>query len=409
MDDDFLLRSSLDNQIKEAKSRAELFSKSLHDARAQEAIALRILEEERERWAHSFEEKSIMIEQLERELTFTVEALDVERSTDKMQVPKFADLKVFSNEEVEQTFHELMEEVNSDLPAFRRSIEGAGTLRTDFGERTSGSLPARSTHSNTAPVDRHAQSPMESRAIPTNQQNGRHLQDVSYHSNGVPDRQADSFEGRNSDGYRYTADADKYIHRQQGRSEHNHQQQRHQQSHSQLHNDGHHAQHYHPSHALSTNTSHTTHSTHPVHHNHHNQHNQPPPSYHLHHAEDPPTAVPQRSVSPPRAEPPRPDDSAIWRDLLTQYQEQLKLAKGEAAAAAEDREKLAKQVTRLEQQLKKVTEERELFATASENAEGKLKFRVAQVQCYNVFQFPPLIHEVLWITSTLLFRDFKFY
>jgi hypothetical protein len=52
----------------------------LQDAREQEAIALRILEEERERWTLSFEEKSLKIEMLERELTNTVEALDAERS-----------------------------------------------------------------------------------------------------------------------------------------------------------------------------------------------------------------------------------------------------------------------------------------------------------------------------------------
>jgi hypothetical protein len=69
MNEDYTVRSSLDFQIQEAKSRAELFAKSLQDARAQEAIALKLLEEERERWTHSFEEKSILIEQLERELT----------------------------------------------------------------------------------------------------------------------------------------------------------------------------------------------------------------------------------------------------------------------------------------------------------------------------------------------------
>ncbi len=72
-------QSNLGNQIQEARQRAELFSKSLQEARQQENIALKILEEERARWTHSFQEKSVMIEQLERELNSTVDALHVER------------------------------------------------------------------------------------------------------------------------------------------------------------------------------------------------------------------------------------------------------------------------------------------------------------------------------------------
>jgi hypothetical protein len=44
---------------------------------------MRVVEEERRRWAASYEEKSVMIEQLQRELASTVEALNVERSFDK--------------------------------------------------------------------------------------------------------------------------------------------------------------------------------------------------------------------------------------------------------------------------------------------------------------------------------------
>lgn len=69
----------------------------------------------------------------------------------------------------------------------------------------------------------------------------------------------------------------------------------------------------------------------------------------------------------------------MWRDLLSQYQEQLKLVKAEAVTAVEEKERLSRQTTRLEQQVKQLSEEKELFATACENAEGKLKFRVAQV------------------------------
>lgn len=43
---------------------------------------MRLVEEERRRWAASYEEKTVMIEQLQRELASTVEALHVERSFD---------------------------------------------------------------------------------------------------------------------------------------------------------------------------------------------------------------------------------------------------------------------------------------------------------------------------------------
>ena len=43
---------------------------------------MRLIEEERRRWAASYEEKTVMIEQLQRELASTVEALQVERSFD---------------------------------------------------------------------------------------------------------------------------------------------------------------------------------------------------------------------------------------------------------------------------------------------------------------------------------------
>jgi hypothetical protein len=67
--------NSLESQIQEARLRAELFTKSLQEARLQENISLKTLEEERSRWTKSFEEKSTLIDQLERELSHTVEAL----------------------------------------------------------------------------------------------------------------------------------------------------------------------------------------------------------------------------------------------------------------------------------------------------------------------------------------------
>jgi chromosome segregation ATPase len=66
---------AVETQIKEAKERAEIFASSLHKAREQEEL----FEEERAKWVQTFEEKSIMIDQLERELTSTVDALNQEK------------------------------------------------------------------------------------------------------------------------------------------------------------------------------------------------------------------------------------------------------------------------------------------------------------------------------------------
>ena len=64
-----------ENQYKKTKERAEMFASSLYKAREQEEL----FEEERQKWVDSFEEKSVIIEQLERELTSTVDALNQEK------------------------------------------------------------------------------------------------------------------------------------------------------------------------------------------------------------------------------------------------------------------------------------------------------------------------------------------
>jgi chromosome segregation ATPase len=71
---------TVETQIREARERAETFATSLKKAREQEAV----FEDERQKWVQSFEEKSIVIEQLERELESTVNALNDEREHDKV-------------------------------------------------------------------------------------------------------------------------------------------------------------------------------------------------------------------------------------------------------------------------------------------------------------------------------------
>ena len=140
-DDDYIpaVGSSFDKQMREAKIRADLFSKSLHDAREQEASALKALEEERSKWKQSFEEKSMMIEQLERELTSTVESLDRHKSSASllhhslpggrsqfekddelrhlMEGPSSSDIKLFTTDEIDKTFRNIVSTVQHQLPS----------------------------------------------------------------------------------------------------------------------------------------------------------------------------------------------------------------------------------------------------------------------------------------------------
>lgn len=140
-DDDYIpaVGSSFDKQMREAKIRADLFSKSLHDAREQEASALKALEEERSKWKQSFEEKSMMIEQLERELTSTVESLDRHKSSSSLlhhslpgsrsqfekddelrhlvEGPSSSDIKLFTTDEIDRTFRNIVSTVQHQLPS----------------------------------------------------------------------------------------------------------------------------------------------------------------------------------------------------------------------------------------------------------------------------------------------------
>jgi hypothetical protein len=65
----------LEMQIREARYRAEEFTKSLLESRERENMAMKLLEAERAQWARAYEEKNVIIEQLERELTSTVATL----------------------------------------------------------------------------------------------------------------------------------------------------------------------------------------------------------------------------------------------------------------------------------------------------------------------------------------------
>jgi hypothetical protein len=96
-DDDInILDTSIERQIFEAKKRAELYSQTLQESREQEFKALKKLEDERTKWNTEFEKKSILINELERELQSTVETLETEREENYQQHHSNSNLQ-FSN------------------------------------------------------------------------------------------------------------------------------------------------------------------------------------------------------------------------------------------------------------------------------------------------------------------------
>ena len=75
----------IDDQIRNAKEKALLFSSSLQKTREQQQQ----FEAERQKWIQSYEEKSVLVEQLERELSSTVDALNEEKNLSHNQQNSF--------------------------------------------------------------------------------------------------------------------------------------------------------------------------------------------------------------------------------------------------------------------------------------------------------------------------------
>lgn len=73
------LNKSLDTQINDARTIAKQYANSIKESRLHEQEALKIIEEERLKFSQSFEMKSVMIEQLERELMTAVDALEAQK------------------------------------------------------------------------------------------------------------------------------------------------------------------------------------------------------------------------------------------------------------------------------------------------------------------------------------------
>lgn len=118
---DSYLRSSVEDQIEEARRRAYSYAHSLQGVREQDASRARILEEERDRWARTFEEKSVLIEQLERELKSAVDALDMQRLQNHRVGTTNNSSTIFDDDKINSDFKKLLVSQSPNRSPQRRS------------------------------------------------------------------------------------------------------------------------------------------------------------------------------------------------------------------------------------------------------------------------------------------------
>jgi hypothetical protein len=93
---------SVDRQIHDARLRAQMYTDSLTDAKR--------LEAERQRWIESFERKSVMVNQLEKELASAVEIIDMQRRQGARALSPINDTTVplLSEEAIHQDMKKLL-------------------------------------------------------------------------------------------------------------------------------------------------------------------------------------------------------------------------------------------------------------------------------------------------------------
>lgn len=123
--------TSVEAKIREARERADMFASSLNKAKEQEGY----FEEERQKWVLSFEEKSSMIEQLERELTSTVDALNHEKQeksiAQKDLMRSTADSSVLSHSRESQNLRRSLISSHVDKSNIRHEHSERSSFRQD--------------------------------------------------------------------------------------------------------------------------------------------------------------------------------------------------------------------------------------------------------------------------------------
>lgn len=123
--------NTVEAQIREARERADMFASSLSKAKEQEGY----FEEERQKWVLSFEEKSSMIEQLERELTSTVDALNHEKQEKSMAqkdlMQSSADGSILSHSRESASLRRSLTSGHVDKSNVRHEIPERSSFRQD--------------------------------------------------------------------------------------------------------------------------------------------------------------------------------------------------------------------------------------------------------------------------------------
>lgn len=122
---------SIDRQINEARQRAQVYAESLRDAKERESRTIQTLEAEKNKWMESFEKKSVMVNQLEKELTSAVEVIEAQKranmSPPRGAVPGFS-VPILT----EEAIHE-------DLKRMLSSSMGRGNVGLSSSLRADGS------------------------------------------------------------------------------------------------------------------------------------------------------------------------------------------------------------------------------------------------------------------------------
>lgn len=106
---------SLSERIAEARERAEGFS-ARHAPQPQPSESVRLIERERERWTKLYHEKAVIIEQLERELGSTVDALSRREGAASLSFSVASDRSVSNSIDV-LNFSEALRRENSSVKA----------------------------------------------------------------------------------------------------------------------------------------------------------------------------------------------------------------------------------------------------------------------------------------------------
>lgn len=94
---------SIETQVSEARKRAQQYADAVRAAKEREAKSIQSLEAEKNKWIESYEKKSMLVNQLERELSSAVEMIESQRRSSSVDalggttVPLLSDATIHEN------------------------------------------------------------------------------------------------------------------------------------------------------------------------------------------------------------------------------------------------------------------------------------------------------------------------